>query len=335
MGMRQVLERLQDHPAWQNRDEARKKGRGVGIGIGAWFGGIEPTAATCMLDRDGMLKVQISSVDLTGTQTSFALMAAEAFGVDPSKVQVVTGDTVTGPYAGATGGSKTTYTVGPSVIKAAEEARIQTLTIASEMLEAAQEDLEIVDGRVQVKGVPDKAIQLSDIAGETMRFGGQFAPVFAHGRNVMKTQAPGFCAQLAEVEVDEETGKVIVHKLVLVQDVGKAINPLAVEGQLMGGAVQGLGWALHESLLYDEYGQIQTASFMDYTMPHFDDSPLDLEIVLVEVPAATGPYGARGIGEPPIIPTAAAVANAIRDVTGKRVTDLPMTAPRVAAALQS
>jgi CO/xanthine dehydrogenase Mo-binding subunit len=335
MGMTQVLEALQAQPAWQNRAEAKAAGRGIGIALGAWFGGIEPSAATCMLDRDGSLNVHISSVDLTGTPTTFALMAAEAFGLDPARVRVITGDTSNGPYAGATGGSKTTYTVGPSVIKAAEEARIQTLAIASEELEADPADLEIVDGKVQVRGVPDKALDLGEIAGKTMRFGGQYAPIFAHGRNVVKDRAPGFCAQLAEVEVDEETGDVKVHRLIAVQDVGRAINPLAVEGQIMGGAMQGLGWALHESMVYDDNGQLLTASLMDYTVPQMTDSPPQLEVVLVEVPAETGPFGARGVGEPPITPTAAAVANAIKDQTGVRITELPMIPQRVFAALRN
>lgn len=335
MGLTEVLQTLQQHPAWQNREQARAEGRGVGIAVGGWFGGIEPSAATCNLDRDGTVKIQISSVDLTGTQTAFALLAAEAFGVEPERIKVVTGDTSNGPYAGATGGSKTLYTVGPSVVKAAEEARAQTLAIASEMLEADEADLEIVDGKVQVKGVPDQAIELGQIAAQTMRFGGAYAPVFAHGRSVTKTQSPGFCAQLAEVVVDEDTGQVKVERLVVIQDVGKAINPMIVEGQLMGGAMQGLGWALRENMLYDEYGQLLTASFMDYALPKFGDTPPDFDIVLVEVPSPIGPYGAKGIGEPPVVPTAGAVANAIKDAVGQRVTDLPMTPPRVRAAMEA
>jgi CO/xanthine dehydrogenase Mo-binding subunit len=244
------------------------------------------------------------------------------------------GDTSNGPYAGATGGSKTVYTVGPSVLKAAEDARIQTLLLASEELEADPADLEIVDGKVQVKGVPDKAINLSQLAGETMRFGGRYAPVLGQGRNAVRDRAPGFCAQLAEVEVDQETGEVTVQRLVIIQDVGRAINPLAVEGQMMGGAMQGLGWALHENMIYSEDGQNLTATLMDYTIPHFTDSPVDLETVLIEVPADTGPLGARGVGEPPVVPTAGAVANAVKAATGVRVTDIPMTAPRVLTAIQ-
>jgi len=331
--MSQVLETLHSHPAWQNRHKARAAGRGVGIAIGGWNGGQEPTAASCQLHRDGTLHVHVGSVDLTGTTTGFALLAAEAFGIAPEKVRVISGDTATAAYAGATGGSKITYMVGPSVIKAAEEARAQTLAIAAEELEADVADMEIVDGQVQVRGVPDKAIELGEIAKQTMKFAGKYPPVVGHGRHATREAAPGFSAQLAEVEVDKETGQVRVHRLVLVQDVGRAINPLAIQGQMMGGAVQGLGWALYEQMVHDENGQPLTGSWMDYNVPHFVDAVPELETVIVEVPSEHGPFGARGVGEPPVIPTAAAVANAIADCTGARLTDLPMTPPRIVEAL--
>ena len=135
--------------------------------------------------------------------------------------------------------------------------------------------------------------------------------------------------------MDEETGQVTVHKLVLVQDVGQVINPLTLEGQIVGGAMQGVGFALYEAMVYGDNGQLLTGSWMDYTVPSFTQSVPQIEVVTVEVPSEHGPYGAKGAGEPPIIATAAAIANAITDATGKRVTDLPMTAPRVLAALQS
>jgi CO/xanthine dehydrogenase Mo-binding subunit len=186
---------------------------------------------------------------------------------------------------------------------------------------------------VQVRGVPDKALDLSEIDKKTMQFGGKYAPVVGNGRHAETTAAPGFCAQLAEVEVDKETGQVQVVRLVVVQDVGRAINPMIVEGQMMGGAVQGLGWALYEQMVYDEYGQSLTGSWMDYTVPHFDQGTDKLETVIVEIPSEKGPFGARGVGEPPIIPTAATVANAIHDCAGVRLTDLPMTPVRVLASL--
>lgn len=332
MGMAQVLEALRAHPAWQNRAEARARGRGVGVAVGGWMGGLEPAAAACALDRDGRLQVHVGSVDLTGTTTGFALLAAEAFGVPAEKVRVVTGDTASAPYSGASGGSKVTFTTGAAVAQAAREARQQTLTIAAEMLEAAVEDLEIVDGVIRVKGAPGKTVSLGKIAGRTMRFGGRYAPVYASGRMAETTNAPAFSAQLAEVEVDAETGQVRVCRLVAAQDVGRALNPLAIEGQMHGGAAQGLGWALLEALVYDDQGQLITGGWQEYALPGSMETP-PIETVIVEVPAENGPFGARGVGEAPVVPTAAAIANAIADATGRRLTDLPMTPARVRAAL--
>ncbi|MGH2536936.1 MAG: xanthine dehydrogenase family protein molybdopterin-binding subunit [Candidatus Promineifilaceae bacterium] len=332
IGMRQVLEALRDHPAWQGRAQARAAGRGVGVAIGGWPGGMEPAAATCTLNRDGRLQLHIGSVDLTGTATGLALLAAEAFGLSPDKVQVVNGDTASAPYAGAAGGSKTTYTVGPAVIQAAQEARAQTLRIAADEFEADPADLEIVDGQVRVRGVPGRAITLAALAAKTMDYSSRYAPVLGHGRHANPTASPAFCAQLAEVEVDAETGQVQPVRLVLVQDVGRAINPAAIEGQMRGGAVQGLGWALYERLAYDDAGQVLTGTWMEYALPHIDQAAPRIETVLVEVPAELGPFGARGVGEPPVIATAAAVANAIADATGKRPADLPITAEWLARA---
>ena len=335
MGLTDVLQTLADHPAWKERDAARAAGRGVGVAVGGWPGGIEPAAAACMLNRDGLLQIHVGSVDLTGTSTGFALLAAEAFGVKPDRVRVINGDTDSAPYAGAAGGSKITYTVGPAVIEAAEEARAQVLEIAAEEFEAAPADLEIVDGAVQVRGVPDRRMSLGEIAGETMRFGGRHRPIMGRGRHADTARSPGFCAQLAEVAVDKETGKVRVVRQVLVQDVGRALNPLTIRGQMTGGAIQGLGWALYESLEYDEQGQLLTGSWNDYGVPNFEQAAPTIETVIVEVPSDHGPYGARGVGEPPVIATAGAVANAVADATGVRPTSLPMTPPRVLEALQS
>jgi CO/xanthine dehydrogenase Mo-binding subunit len=335
MGMTEVLKALQEHPAWQNREAARADGRGVGIAVGGWPGGTGPASAACMLNRDGMLHVQLGSVDISGVNTTFTLLAAEAFGVTPDKVKIISGDTMTGIYSLNAGGSKITYTVGPALIEAAQEARRQMLAIAAELMEADPADLEIVDGKVQVKGVPDRAISLGEIAGKTMQFGGQYPPIFGHGRHVITQRSPGFCAQLAEVEVDRETGRVQVHKLVVVQDVGRALNPLMIEGQMMGGATQGLGWALYENMIYDEYGQPVTASWMDYTVPHIHQAAKTIETVMVEVPSNVGPFGAKGVGEPPVTSTAGAIGNAIKDAIGVRLTDLPMTPPRLLEALSN
>ncbi|MCY4539681.1 MAG: xanthine dehydrogenase family protein molybdopterin-binding subunit [Chloroflexi bacterium] len=333
IGMVQTLEAVREHPLWKNRAESRKAGRGVGVAIGGWMGGLEPGAAACKLNRDGVLQVQIGTADLSGTPTSFAMLAAEAYGVDPDQVRFVYSDTDSAPYGGGVGGSKTLYTLGNAVIRAAEDARRQTLAIAAEEFEVSSEDLEIVDGRVQVRGFPDRSIGLGELAGKTMTLGGAYEPVYGNGRQAVTDRAPSFSAQVAEVEVDEETGEVNLVNLAVVQDVGRAINPLAVEGQMQGGAVQGVGWALYEEMRYDENGQLLTGSWMDYAMPDaMQAAPIQTQIV--EVPSESGPFGARGVGEPPVIPTVAAIANAVADATGVRLTQTPMTAPRVLEALE-
>ncbi len=332
IGMVETLEAARQHPLWRNREQAREQGRGIGIAIGGWMGGLEPGAAVCKLNRDGVLQLQIGTADLSGTPTSFAVLAAEAYGISPDKVRFVYSDTDSAPYGGGVGGSKTLYTLGAAVLRAAEDARRQTLAIAAEEFEVSSEDLEIVDGRVQVRGFPDRSISLGEIAGKGMTFGGRYAPVHGNGRQAITDRAPSFCAQIAEVEVDEETGDVNLVNLAVVQDVGRAINPLAVEGQMQGGAVQGVGWALLEEMRYDADGQLLSGSWMDYAMPDsVQAAPIQTQIV--EVPSRSGPFGARGVGEPPVIPTVAAIANAVADATGLRLSQTPMTAPRVLEAL--
>jgi len=334
IGMIETLEAVKEHPLWKNREESKKNGRGVGFAIGGWMGGLEPGAAVCKLNRDGVLQVQLGAADLSGTPTTFTMLAAETFGVDPDKIRFVYSDTNSGPYAGGVGGSKTTYTLGNAVIRAAEDARKQTFAIAAEEFEVSAEDLEIVDGKVQVKGYPDRSLALGDIAGKAMTFGGKYDPVHGSGRQSVTDRAPGFSAQIAEVEVDEETGEVNLVNLAVVQEVGRALNPMAVEGQMHGGAMQGVGWALYEEMRYDDDGQLLSGSWMDYALPDaVQASPVHTHII--EIPSVSGPFGARGVGEPPIIPTMGAVANAIADATGVRMTQSPMTAPRVLEALQN
>ncbi len=334
-GMRETLEAVQSHPLWQERDRIQAEGRGVGVALGGWMGGTSAAAAICNVNKDGMVQINSGSMDISGVATSFNLIAAEAFGVSPDKVMVINADTDTSPFSTGSGGSKTLYTSGVAVKNAAEEARRQVLAIAADEFEADAEDLEIVDGEVRVKGTPTRSIPLGEVAARGMGFGSRHAPILAHGRATVTDQSPAFSAQLVEVEVDEETGEVKVLKHVIAQDAGRAINPLAVEGQMVGGAAQGLGWALYEEMAYDEDGQLLSGSWMDYTLPDSMQTAPDVETIIVEVPSEHGPFGARGVGEPPVVPTPAAVANAIAHCTGLRLTNIPMTAPRVLRALRS
>jgi CO/xanthine dehydrogenase Mo-binding subunit len=330
-GARACLERVRDHPLWSQRSEL-PSGEGIGVAIGWWPGGYEPAAAVCRLDADGRLTVITGAADMTGVETSFAAIAAEAFGVDPGRVRVVNADTSSAPYAGTSGGSKVTYTVGRAVERAAVEARDRLLEVAAGELEIAVEDLEIVDGTVQPLGVPAKALPIDELAAKILSFGSRHEPVEGHGRSALP-QAPQAAAHLSHVRVDPETGAVTVLHHVVAQDVGRALNPALVEGQMRGGTTQGLGWALLEALAHDEYGQLVTGTFADYAMPSADTTPpIDTEIV--EVPAPDGPFGAKGVGEAPVVGVPGAVANAIAAATGGvRVTQLPMTSERVWRAL--
>ncbi|MDQ3467741.1 MAG: molybdopterin-dependent oxidoreductase, partial [Chloroflexota bacterium] len=332
IGLKESLEALRDHPAWANRAEAQAAGRGVGIGVGGWPGGVEPATAVCRLDSDGSLTVVLGSVDLSGTNTTFAQIAAEAFNLDADDIKITTASTDAAPYAGGTGGSKITYTVGPAVQQAAAEARRQILDIAAQHLEAAAEDLEIADGMVRVKGVPSSGVSLRQIGTMTMSFGAKYEPVFGRGSTAITESAPGFAVHLAEVDVDEMTGETTVTRYVAVQDVGYAINPAAVESQIHGGVAQGLGWALYEGMAYDSEGQLQTASLMDYVLPTAAMIP-PIETVFVEIPSKHGAYGSKGIGEPPAIPGPAVIANAIRDAVGVRMTEMPIKPQALAAKM--
>lgn len=332
IGLKECLEALKAHPAWQERETARARGRGVGIAVGGWPGGIEPATAVCRLDANGKLTVVLGSVDLTGTNTAFAQIAAETFNMDAGDIAVTTAATDSAPFAGGTGGSKIMYTVGKAVQRAAEDALRQILAVASEALEAAPDDLELAEGSVHVRGVPGASISLKDVASRTMSFAARNEPVYGTGSTAIAESSPGFAAHLVEVEVDDVTGETRPVRYVAVQDVGFAINPAEVEAQIHGGVVQGLGWALYEGMVYDADGQLLTATLMDYALPKAAMAP-PIETVLVEVPSEHGAYGAKGIGEPPAIPGAAAVANAIRDLTGVRVSSIPIKPETLARAL--
>jgi CO/xanthine dehydrogenase Mo-binding subunit len=329
MGLRAVLQRLATHPLWR----ARQPGQGIGVAVGGWTGGVESAAANVKANPDGTFDVIVGAVDLTGTFTGLAQIAATVLNVPVEAVRVVGGDTDQAPYAGMSAGSKTLYTVGQAVRLAAEDARTQILAIAAKELEAQVDDLEIADGQVQVRGAPARGIALAEVAQRSMRFGAKYPPIFGRGACASPRQSPGFAGHLVQVEVDRETGEVRVRRHVVVQDVGFAVNPAAVEGQVFGGAAQAVGWGLFERLAYDETGQLLTATFADYALPRAHRLA-PLEAMLVEEASEEGPFGAKGVGEPPVVAGAAAIASAIADATGVWVRDLPITPARLLAALR-
>jgi CO/xanthine dehydrogenase Mo-binding subunit len=333
IGVREVLQRVKEHPLWATRDSLPEN-EGIGFAAGHWPGGLEPAAAVCRVNSDGTMTVVTSAADMSGVNTGFAVIAAAAFGLSPDDVRVVSADTSSGPYAGGSGGSKVTYTVGAAVLRAAEAARQKVLAAASQELEIAVDDLEVVDGEVRAVGAPDRSITVRELAQKALRFGGIYEPIEGHGGSAQTSGAPSVAAHLSHVRVDRETGQVELLRHVIAQDVGRALNPALVEGQMRGGATQGIGWALFEELDHDEDGRLLTGSFLDYALPTAERIP-EIETLIVEVPAPDGPFGAKGIGEAPVVGAPAAVANAVAAATGQRMYELPMTPPRVWEALRA
>ncbi|HZU69699.1 MAG TPA: xanthine dehydrogenase family protein molybdopterin-binding subunit [Ktedonobacteraceae bacterium] len=339
IGLLESIEKVQEHPLWAKRAEQKNPPPdlqgwkvGTGIAVGGWPGGTQPSAAACRLESDGTVTVVVGTVDLTGSDTSLALIAAQGLGMPVDTVNVAHGNTDTMPFTGGTGGSKTTYSVGPAVLAAAQDARNQILTIAADMLEAASTDLEIEGDKVVVRGSPGKSVALKDIASASMQFAGKYEPIYGRGRSAIRHSSPMFGAHVARVAVDPETGHVRVLDYLVAQDVGLAINPAEVEGQIFGGVMQGIGWALLEGMVYDENGQLLTSTLMDYALPHIQDMP-HFETIMIEIPSTLGPFGAKGVGEPPVVPVGAAIANAIYDAVGIRMTQLPITPERLYSAL--
>ena len=333
IGLDECLVRLADHPLYRDR-ASLPDGEGVGIAVGAWPGGRQPASAICRLEPDGRVTVVTGVVDMSGTMTGFATIAAEGLGLASEDVSVVAADTASATRSPVSGGSVITYSTGRAVQRATDALREKILAYAAILLEIDVRDLELVDGSVQPKGTPERGMSLAEIGKSLDGFSSDFEPLEGHGGTVPPVLAPLTSAHLVHVRVDRETGAVDVLDYVIAQDVGRALNPAIIEGQLHGGATQGLGWALHEAMVHDENGQLLTGTFLDYAMQTAKAVPT-FETIIVEVPAPDGPYGAKGIGEGPVCGAAAAVANAITDATGVRFRELPMTPPRIWRGIQA
>ena len=316
----ECLEEARKHPLYTT---PLGPGEAVGVAAGSWGGARTPSAAGCRVEPDGTLSVLIGTPDVSGATTGLAMIAADAFGYPVDKVHIETGETGIAPYGAVAAGSQTTYSLGGAVHEAAAEARRQLLEIATEKLEAAPEDLEITDGRVAVRGVPERFVEITQLITASTEFMGSFRPVQASGRSAVKSASPQFTVHLCRVRTDAETGAFQVTGYAAIQDVGRAINPPEVEGQVHGGVTQSIGRALGEQMYYDASGQLTTGSLLDYELPTADQVP-HIDVRMIEVPSPVGPMGAKGVGEPPAVPGAAALANAVSRATGVRVRNLPI-----------
>ena len=303
-------------------------GPGAGLALGVWDGYEGGAAAGCRLNSDGSLTVQVGAADISGTHTTLAMIAADALGLPLDRVSVELGDSGTAPYALSAGGSAVTYVLGGAVVEATADARRQLLEAASEELEAAVDDLELVAGEVRVRGVPQRSRTVAALAAAIYGWGSHHLPVHGQARVHAGAPSPMATVHVAQVEVDRETGDWGITGYAAVQDVGRALNPDEVIAQVHGGAMQGIGRAFGEELVRDAEGGA-TASFLTYELPTVDTAPA-MVVELVEVPSPLGPLGARGAGEPPILPGPAAIGNAIVRTTGLRLRKLPFTPEDIA-----
>jgi CO/xanthine dehydrogenase Mo-binding subunit len=332
IGLRDCLETLRDHPAW--KDRTARPNEGVGVAIGALMVTLQSASALCRLESDGTITTVVGSVDISGSNTALLQIAAEAFGLPVERVAISNADSTGAPHSPMSGGSKITLVVGAAIVEACEDARRQAFAIAADQLEADLDDLELVEGRVTVRGAPERSIGLDRIHALTAMMYAQYPPVLGRGNIALKVRASAMAAHLARVRVDPETHRAEVLQYVAVHDVGRAINPAMVEENIHGGVAQGIGWALHEQMVYDEDGRLATASLLDYTLPGSHQIPT-IESVILEIPSQSGPYGLRGVGEPPVIPVAAAIANAVSAATGRRQTTIPLTAEALRQAARA
>ena len=327
VGLKEVLQKVESSDHWNTPLEGANRGRGLALGF--WNGAVAMSSATVNLNVDGTVEVVSGHVDLTGTRTTMTQMAADMLQLPPERVSARVTDTSSSTYTDVTGGSRTVYTQSQAVYNACEKVLNEMKALAADQLKLSEDDIAYADGVFSAKGNPETSLPWDELAARSRTRGG--GPISGYGASGRLKGAPAFAAHLADVEVDPDTGKVRILRYTCFQDVGKAINPAQVEGQIQGGAVQGLGWALSEYYHYED-GKLRNPTLLDYRMLTALDLPM-LDTEIVEVPADDSPYGARGVGEVPIIPPAAAVENAIYQAAGVRLTQLPMTPERVFWAL--
>jgi xanthine dehydrogenase molybdenum-binding subunit len=326
--LRDTLQAAAKAAKWGKR---LKKNQGVGIACGDWRNGSGASNAFVTIAGDGSVTVLTGQVDITGLHTVMAQIVAEELHVPVEKVTVTLGDTDKVPYTSLSAGSKGAYSAGTAARRAGESAREQLLSVAAGLLEASAEDVEIGDEKVFVKGTPSRNVDIAEVADYAN--GSANGPIL--GTSVVGSipSYPSYAVNIVTVEVDTETGHVEIIDLVAAQDVGRALNPMLVESQIEGGAVQAVAYGLMEGMVYDDEGRVGNPNLLDYAIPTIGDVP-KVKTILVEEDCQHGPYGAKGVGEPPIIPGAATIINAIYDAVGVRVTQIPITPERLLKALK-
>jgi CO/xanthine dehydrogenase Mo-binding subunit len=331
IGFQETLAAIAEHPHYK-APLGPNQGRGVAVGF--WFNiGGESTAAV-HVGEDGTATVVTGNPDIGGSRASMAIMAAEVLGLPVEKVRPIVADTASIGYSMLTGGSRTTFATGMAVVQAAEKVVTELKRRASVIWDVGADKVDWKDGAavcLDETKTNVKPLTLEGLAAQSARTGG---PISAEVSINAQGAGPGFGAHIVDVEIDPETGGVTVLRYTAAQDVGRAIHPSYVEGQVQGGVAQGVGWALNEEYIFDPEGKMENSGFLDYRMPVASDLPM-IDAILVEVPNPRHPFGAKGVGEVPIVPPLAAVANAVSAAIGVRMFDLPLSPPKIRAAMDA
>src|SRR5579863_3359540 len=327
IGMKETVEAIKNSAHYKSKLTGKNRGRGMATGF--WFNIGFQSSAMVNIHNDGTASVVTGSVDIGGSRASMAIITAEVLGLDVNDVRPLVADTDSIGYTDVTGGSRTTVATGLAVFEAAQDAVRQLKERAAKLWEKKPEEVEFNNGVLSSKNNGVKPMSIKELVPRLGRTGG---PITGRATVNARAVGPAFASTCVDVEVDPETGKVTILRATCAQDAGKAVHPSYVEGQMQGGTVQGIGWALNEEYFYDAKGVLRNSGLLDYRMPTCLDLPM-IETVIVEVPAPGHPIGSRGVGEVSIVPPPAAVANAIANAVGVRMTELPMSPGRVLKAI--
>ena len=329
IGLKETLEAARNHPHYK---APLDKNQGRGVACGFWFNFGGNTSVSLSINADGTVSLTLGTPDIGGSRASMCLMAAEELGIAYGRVQAVITDTSSLGFCDMTDGSRVTFATGLATISAARDAIQKLCARAAAMWGIPADAVEWDKGHCKPAGANAgkfPALSLKQIAAEAANTGG---PIAGHFEINADGAGVSFGTHIADVEVDRETGQVRIVRYTVCQDAGKAVHPSYVEGQFQGGAVQGIGWALNEEYVYGADGRLQNSGFLDYRLPVASDVPM-IDTVIVEVPNPGHPYGVRGVGETPIVPPLATIGNAIAAATGVRMTEVPMSPPRLLKAI--
>ncbi len=323
IGQIETVEAIRDSDHYQSPLEGKYRGRGIASGYWNNWGG--QSSATAVLNPDGTVNLNEASTDIGGTRASIAMQLAEAMDIEYEQVKARVVDTDTVSYNDVTGGSRTTFATGLAAYNLGQQLLKDMKSRLADQWEVASADVRYEDGTFSAGS---ESVPFVEAAGLVQREEPLMASSTVHPQDF----GPGFSTQCVDIEVDPDTGKITILRYTIAQDVGKAIHPSYVEGQMQGGVAQGIGWAINEEYIYDDEGHLLNASLLDYRMPTALDLPM-IETIMVEVPHPAHPYGVRGVGEVNIVPPAGAVANAVYQATGVRMDKLPISPANLLEAM--